>query len=103
MPFRNYPKVLMRHENKPQYNVLNISSLHLYFCSQYPIKLGMRNKTNVPAATFKALFGEFITHQLLYPDFRYSGWDDEVSGWKSIRRSKRSALQRLIGRGCPRR
>jgi hypothetical protein len=33
----------------------------------------MRNQTNVPAATFKALFGEFITHQLIYALLRACG------------------------------
>jgi len=33
MPFRNCPKVLMRFENRPKYNVLKISILHLYFCA----------------------------------------------------------------------
>ena len=33
----------------------------------------MRNKSNVPAATFKALFGEFFTHQFIYAVLRACG------------------------------
>jgi hypothetical protein len=33
----------------------------------------MRNKTKVPAATFKSLFGEFIAHQLIYALLRACG------------------------------
>ena len=41
-------------------NCLLTAICRLYFFVQYPIKLGMRNKTIVPAATFKALFQELI-------------------------------------------
>jgi hypothetical protein len=37
----------------------------LYFFDAYPIKLGMRHKTTVPAATFKALFRQIISWQFL--------------------------------------
>jgi hypothetical protein len=45
----------------------------LYFCLQYPITLGMRNKTIVPAATFKALFQELIPWPFLYTVLRRCG------------------------------
>lgn len=55
--------MLVRCEKQPQQNVLIANILHLYFCAWHPITLGMQNNTNVPAATFMALFGELFTHQ----------------------------------------
>jgi hypothetical protein len=58
---------------KPPHNVLIFSNLRLYFFAWYPINLGMRNKTIVPAATFQALFKQFIPRSLIYSLLRRCG------------------------------
>lgn len=45
----------------------------MYFFDWYPITLGMRTKTIVPAATFKALFQELIPWPFLYAVLRRCG------------------------------
>jgi hypothetical protein len=60
----------------------------LYFCVQYPIKLGMRNNTIVPVATFRALFTELIPCRFLYTLLRRCGvrrrCPPVVSAWELI-------------------
>ncbi len=45
--------------------LLMSNSLYLYFCRQYFIKLGMRQSTFVPAATFNSLFKANFTPQFI--------------------------------------
>jgi hypothetical protein len=59
------------------------SILYLYFCAKYPTKLGMRNKTAVPAATFKALFQELIPWSFLYAVLRRCGLRRRCPPWIS--------------------
>lgn len=53
--------------------MFNASTLCLYVDEHYPIKLGMRQPTNVPAATFKALFKEYFTHRFITALLRACG------------------------------
>jgi hypothetical protein len=60
----------------------------LYFFVYYPIKLGMRNNTIVPVATFRALFTELIPCTFLYTLLRRCGvrrrCPPVVSAWELI-------------------